>query len=277
VTARRPTHAEVAGRVYLQLRRLATQNNRPTDELLRLYALECLVARIASSRHAHRLALKGGVLLAAFDVRRPTRDVDLAARQIDGDVEGVLAVLREIAALPADDGVAFDAGGATAEPIRDQDRYGGVRVSLGGRLATARLALNVDVSIGDPVEPEARPTAIPKLLGGMLQVRCYPLTMVLAEKLITALERGRVNTRWRDFLDIAALTRTRSVSGAELATSLRAVAQPKWLAWRRKHRLEDRCPEAFASLLAEVIGFADPILQRLDGDQRWDPEARSWR
>ncbi|MCM2258766.1 MAG: nucleotidyl transferase AbiEii/AbiGii toxin family protein [Vicinamibacteria bacterium] len=265
--------------------------------MLRLYALECLVARIALSRHADRLALKGGVLLAAFDVRRPTRDVDLAARQIDGDVEGALAVIREIATLPVDDGVVFDAARATAEPIRDEDRYGGVRVRLDGQLATARLALNVDVSVGDPVAPEARSTAIPKLLGGTLQVRCYPLTMVLAEKLVTALERGTVNTRWRDFLDIAALARAQAVAAAEMAASLRAVAehrgvelvrlstrlagfaeiaQPKWLAWRRKHRLEDRCPEAFASLLSEVIGFADPILEQPDEKQSWDPRARRW-
>ncbi len=35
---------------------------------------------MAASGHSDELVLKGGVLLAAFDVRRPTRDVDLQAQ-----------------------------------------------------------------------------------------------------------------------------------------------------------------------------------------------------
>lgn len=85
----------------------ARRANRPTDEILRLYALEALVARIVVSPRAEHLVLKGGVLLAAFDVRRPTRDVDLAPRQMSGDIETVLAAVREIASLSLDDGVEF--------------------------------------------------------------------------------------------------------------------------------------------------------------------------
>jgi predicted nucleotidyltransferase component of viral defense system len=49
-----------------------------TDELIQLYALEGFLDRLSKSRFAENFVLKGGVLLAAFDARRPTRDIDFA-------------------------------------------------------------------------------------------------------------------------------------------------------------------------------------------------------
>ena len=43
---------------------------------------------------------------------------------------------------------------------------------------------------------------LPKLLGGEIRLLGYPMTMVLAEKAVTALQRATANTRWRDFGDI---------------------------------------------------------------------------
>lgn len=297
MSTRRPTRGDTSGRVYLDLQRLARRSNRPTDEIFRLYALEALVARIAASRHAEHLVLKGGVLLAAFDVRRPTRDVDLVARQMNGEIGKVLAVIREVASLTMDDGVEFDAEAATAAPIREDSSYAGVRVELGGRLSRARLALNVDVNIGDPMVPGPRSTPIPRLLGGTLSVLAHPLSMVLAEKIVTAMERRTLSTRWRDFVDIAALARARRIPSDELLDSMQAVArhrevpllqlatclvgyaeaaQARWMDWRRKQRLEDRTPAQFSELLAEVIAFADPILDADPEGLTWDPATRRW-
>jgi hypothetical protein len=134
--AGRPTRATVEGRAYLDLQNLARGQNRPTDELHQLYALEGFLDRLASSAYADKLVLKGGVLLAAYGTRRPTRDVDMQARAIDGERDGVLRLVKEVAAVPVDDGLIFDVGAATAETIREADEYSGVRVTL-----TASLAL----------------------------------------------------------------------------------------------------------------------------------------
>lgn len=151
--------------------------------------------------------LKGGVLLAALDARRPTRDIDLAAQALENSVAHVLGPIREIAAIEIDDGLVFHADHATAESIRDEDQYSGVRVTLGGTLSRAKIRLHVDVNVGDPIWPEPRRAQIPRLLNGTLIVRGYPLEMVLAEKIVTALSRGTANTRWRDFLDLYVLIR----------------------------------------------------------------------
>ena len=95
----RPTHATTDGHAYLSLQNLARQNRQNTDDLLRLYALEGFLARLATSRHAPKLVLKGGVLLAAYGLRRATRDIDLQARQIPNDTDTVLEIAREVAAV----------------------------------------------------------------------------------------------------------------------------------------------------------------------------------
>ena len=70
-----PARSTTAGRAYLDLPQKARQDHRPVDELMQLYVLECFLARLGGSRFADQFVLKGGVLLAAFGERRPTRDI----------------------------------------------------------------------------------------------------------------------------------------------------------------------------------------------------------
>lgn len=78
-----------ANNAYLALRRHAREANRPMSEVLQLYALEGFLDRLANSALASTLVLKGGVLLSAFDARRPTRDIDISALDIANDVTNV--------------------------------------------------------------------------------------------------------------------------------------------------------------------------------------------
>ncbi len=194
----RADRTSVAGARYLDLQRKARQTGRPTDELIQLYALECFLDRLTRSAFAKNLVLKGGVLLAALDARRPTRDIDLAASELRNTQADILAVVRVIAGISVEDGVEFDPERATAETIREEDDYSGIRVTLGGTLSRATVRLHVDVNVGDPIWPEPQQVSLPRLLDGVLQARGYPLEMVLAEKVATAIARGTANTRWRD-------------------------------------------------------------------------------
>jgi hypothetical protein len=296
----RPTRRTRAGRAYLDLQNTARREKRPTDELLTLYALEGFLARLSASPHRDALVLKGGVLLAAFDARRPTRDVDLQARALANDLDAVLAVVRDVAATPLpgdlDDGLSFDLASATAQVIRDEEDYPGVRVSLVAGLAPARLTFHVDVNVGDPIRPAPRLIDLPRLLGGTIRLRGYPIAMVHAEKLVTAIARGTANTRWRDFADLHTLSGVHPVPAAQLLEALTAVAshrgvalqplavvldgypllgQNRWAAWRRRHRREE-LPASFADLLASVSAFADPVLRGHVTDATWDPRRRAW-
>lgn len=266
----RPTHADLAGATYLALQRLARAQRRATAELLQLYVLEGFLRRLVRSRHDERLVLKGGLLLAAFDLRRATRDVDLLALRTDNDPKAVERLVVEVASVEVEDGVMFLPDTITAGTIRDGDVYPGVRAVLEARLATARITFSVDVNVGDPVVPAPARTAVPALLGGeRIDVLAYPKSMVVAEKLVTALQRGRASTRWRDFADLfvlvaGALPEAEVVEAVRVVASHRGVplqplgdvlagmpteAQRLWATWRARHGAESRVPEDFAAVL----------------------------
>jgi hypothetical protein len=198
------THRETGeGRAYLDLQNKARREGRPTDELLQLYALEGFLARLAASDRRTQFVLKGGVLLAALGTRRPTRGIDLQAQQLSSDADAMLAVVREVAAIDLDDGLSFDTASARAEAIRDDTEYAGASVSMSVTLSQAQMTLHVDINVGDPVWPSPTEVHMPRLLGGEpIDLRGYPLHMVHAEKIITAVQRGVANTRWRDFADV---------------------------------------------------------------------------
>ena len=288
------------GRAYLDLRAKAKAEDRLTDELIRLYVLEGFLARLAVSEHADQLVLKGGALLSAFGARRPTRDIDFGARDLDNDAEHVLDVVREIAALTLthDDGLVFDLGSGASDVIRDGEEYSGVRVSMAAELATARVRFHVDINVGDPVWPAPDHVQVPRLLGGEpIELVGHPLHMVHAEKIVTAVQRGTVNTRWRDFGDVWTLSREHAVGGDQLQTAIAkvashrkaelsplrdvlegypAIAQGKWAVWRRKQRLGG-IPETFGDLLDDFYVFADPAIAGEVKGMRWDSSAAAWQ
>ena len=292
-----PNRNTRAGQVYNDLRNIARAHRRDPAEYFTLYALEGFLVRLVASKVSNDFVLKGGVLMAAFAARRPTRDIDLAATGFPNDIPDVEARVREIIVQQPDDGLVFELGSVSGESIRDDAVYTGVRVKLNVRLATARIALHVDVNFGDPIWPAPVEQELPCLLGGTLRLRGYPDHMVLAEKIVTALERGEVNTRWRDFVDIAWIVGTRRITYADQRAALEAVAdhrhtqldsmrplletmpdlaERRWQNWRRKQRLAATTPEHFADLLAECLACAEPVLDRRATGTTWDPRSRSW-
>lgn len=223
----RPRRGTPADDAYLDLQSQARRTGRPTQELLQLFVLEGFLARLALSDQRDRFVLKGGVLLAAFDSRRPTKDVDLAGLDVANDTEGVLDLVRRILAVapPTDDGIEFIAGTAMAEIIREDEDYSGVRVHVEAQLARAKLPFHVDVNVGDPIWPSPTVVSVPRLRGGEpIELRGYPMHMVHAEKIVTAIQRGTANTRWRDFGDIWSLSRQHAVTAGDLAQAIAAVA-----------------------------------------------------
>lgn len=295
----RVTRGTPSGDAYLDLQNQARRQGRPTQELLQLYVLEAFLFRLAESDLRDSFVLKGGVLLAAFDARRPTKDVDLAGIDVTNDVSKVLDLIRRVLrVIPRDDdGVTFDSGSATAETIREGDDYSGVRVHVEALLASAKLSFHVDLNVGDPIWPSPETTALPRLRGGaLIELPGYPIHMVHAEKIVTAVQRGTANTRWRDFGDVWSLSRRYPISGDNLTRAVDEVArhrrvpvvplsdvlagfdqigQVRWAQWRRRSN-SDHLPKRFAAVLDQVIAFADPALGGNAAGKSWDPGSGMW-
>ncbi|MDQ1304596.1 MAG: hypothetical protein QG671_423 [Actinomycetota bacterium] len=287
-----------AGQVFGDLRKKAKEQSRPVSELLTLYALEGFLGRLSESAEDRgTFVLKGGVLLGAYDSRRPTRDADLLGQDLSNEAESIHRRVTAIAARVRDDGLILDTSTITAEVVRDEDDYSGVRVSLTYGLASAVLRFHVDVSVGDPVWPPPQEVLLPGLLEGEISLRGYPLTAALAEKTVTAVQRGEANTRWRDYADIYNLSGTHSFSGAELTSAIDVVAehrkaeleplagllesypglaQTRWAAWRSRQSHRAALPPDFETILAAVAHFVDPVSAGLAAGQFWDPAQRIW-
>jgi hypothetical protein len=148
------TRETLAGSIYLDLQKAARKSGRPAGELLELYALEGFLSRLAASPYASQFVLKGGALLAAYDERRPTQDVDFSARQTPADMHRMLDAMCAIADIAMDDGLVFDTGSAKVQQIRDEAEYPGTRVSMKARMFSAHLSFHIDISVGDPVWPD---------------------------------------------------------------------------------------------------------------------------
>lgn len=169
-----PTRDTPDGRTYNDLRNLARRHGREPVEYFTLYALEGFLARLAVSEHAEDFVLKGGVLMAAFAARRPTRDIDLAASGFANDVSEVERRMRAVTEQNLGDGLVYESESVVGEPIRDEADYSGVRVKIVAHLASAKIALHVDVNFGDPIWPAPTEAELPLLLGGSIRLRGYP-------------------------------------------------------------------------------------------------------
>ena len=68
---------------------------------------------------------------------RATRDADfLGFGEVDPSV--LREIVRKVSGIDSDDGMAFDPNSVTVEEMREEARYGGLRVRVTGHLGAAR-------------------------------------------------------------------------------------------------------------------------------------------
>ena len=295
-----------AGRAYLDLQNQARREGRPTQQLLTSYAIERWLARLASPHYAAQFILKGGMLLAAIDTRRPTVDADALALGIPGDQITIAAIVNEIAAMPDPDGDDKDGITSAAEPlatyvIREEGMYAGVRVILAARLATANLRVSLDVNIGDPVTPHPQQVRLPSVRPGTPPVKLlgYPLETVLAEKIATAIGLGDINTRMKDYADIWTVTGNHDFGFRAVRNALAATADhrgttvqplsavivdfvtlraPAYTAYRTSLSIDGtHLPAVLTDVVRDVVAFADALASDDSAVTAWDAATRTWR
>jgi hypothetical protein len=124
-----------------------------------------LLYRLSTTPHRDRFALKGAMLLTTWfnDPNRPARDVDFLGHG-DPAPEPILAVFHEICTVEEKDGVTFDVDALRVELIREELEYGGLRLRTTARLAGARIAVVIDIGVGDAIEPGVEEINLPVLL-----------------------------------------------------------------------------------------------------------------
>ena len=211
--------------VLARLLTLARQRGDDYNLLLNRFAMERLLARVSASAHADRFVLKGALLFALwYEVpHRPTRDADMLGFGPD-DAGSLIATFREVASVDLGDAIVFDPESVRAGTIREDNTYGGTRISLVARIGSARCALQIDVGFGDAVTPEPQTAIYPTLLDDFQAptLRVYPVYTVIAEKYQAMVMLGQANTRMKDFFDLEVIARRTELDGAMLAAAIAA-------------------------------------------------------
>lgn len=215
----------VAASVRARLANISAKTGEDYNLLLVRYGLERFLYRLGESEHKSSFVLKGALLFSLWGGarHRATRDLDLLGFG-DSEVDHLIAVFKEVSqtAVP-DDGIVFDPDSVRGEEIRTTDEYGGVRINLRGHIATAVVAIQIDIGFGDAMTPSPLEAAYPTLIEMPKPViRVYSQETVIAEKTEAIVKLGMLNTRFKDYFDLYFLATKYAFDGSTLAQAMAA-------------------------------------------------------
>ena len=161
----RKNPANVAASVRARLLKISKQRREDFTLTLMNFAAERFLYRLSCSPRRDQFILKGAMLFAVRigEQYRPTRDLDLLGMGAPDEAEVTVAVRERAGTLVDDDGIAFDADSLEVYPIREDDRYGGIRVVTRASLAEARIHVQVDIGFADVITPSAVDLNFPTL------------------------------------------------------------------------------------------------------------------
>jgi predicted nucleotidyltransferase component of viral defense system len=216
--------ANLPASIRARLLALSKATSQTFDLVLTRFALERLLYRLSKSQYADRFVLKGAMLLTTWfdDPTRPTRDIDLLGFG-DPDSDQILQAFREIMQVEVEDGIDFEPDSLGIDRIREDDRYGGVRMRARAILAGARISVVIDIGFGDAIEPGLEQLVYPTLLDFPApQLRAYAQETVIAEKFQAMVDLGRANSRMKDFYDIWLLAKSFHFENDRLARAIAA-------------------------------------------------------
>ena len=132
---------------------------------------------------------------------RSTMDIDTAIRKTKFTEENIIKMITKIINIDIDDNVKFEI--EKIEPIRDEDEYGGLRITINFMLENMKDSFHIDIATGDPIYPCPDDYKYESLIENeVYKVWSYNLETVLAEKIETILGKLEASSRMKDYYDI---------------------------------------------------------------------------
>lgn len=289
--------------VFQRLKNYAKTHGSEFNLVLLRYGMERFLYRLSISRHADHFILKGASLFLVWKGQnfRVTKDADFLCYG-NFDIDSLVSTFADICTLDFsdDDGVIFLPDSIKADPIREEQEYGGIRITITGMLSQARIPLQIDIGFGDIVTPEPDTIKYPTILDTPSpKLRAYPHYTVIAEKLEAMVSLGIANSRMKDFYDLWLLSTLFDFNGKTLSEAVSntfkrrqtqlpkskpiaftdefkkdPVKQTQWNAFVRKSK-PDRWVPGFYSVLEDIESFLQPILSSLKKEayhsSHWTP------
>ena len=186
-----------------KLRNISREKNIDFNSVMRFYMYDRFVERLSKSKYKDNFILKGGFYLSKlFGLdNRSTMDIDTAIRKTNLSLENVIKMITEIINIDVDDNVKFEI--QKTESIRDEDEYGGLRITIKFTLENMKDSFHIDIATGDPIHPGPDDYKYESLIGNEIyKVWSYNLETILAEKIETILSKLEASSRMKDYYDI---------------------------------------------------------------------------
>ena len=139
--------------IQTKAKEIAKKHNIDYYEALQRFMFERILERISFSNYNENFILKGGLLLSAmFGIdNRTTKDMDTTITGLDISKEKMIEILESILNIDLNDGVKFYIDNITE--IREEDKYGGNKYHIIGKIGNLKINLEIDISTGDKITP----------------------------------------------------------------------------------------------------------------------------
>ena len=199
-----------ANRFKSKIKEIAKQKGILAQQVQQQYLHEQILKAIADSKYKDSFILKGGYLIGqiiGLD-KRTTMDLDVTLKGISLDTDNLMGVFNEVVSISKS---VFLFQVESVESIRENDKYGGVRLKIAARYEHLKEYVFIDITTDDAITPRQIKYQILSVFDGeTIDVWSYNLETILAEKIETILSRGELSTRPRDRYDVFVLTRLNS-------------------------------------------------------------------
>lgn len=221
------TDSDKAKSIKARLLNMADGNNKKYQQLIVRFFHERLLFKLSKSEYRERFILKGGALLYAFEefIPRPTLDIDFMGHRINNDKANVLTAFKNIASMSyPEDGITFHTDTLTADDITVEKTYPGVRIGMVANIGSYKQNLTFDIGFGDVIVPRPQELEYPTLFDAMEEpdILAYSLETVVAEKFQTMIDRGRFNSRMKDYFDLYRIISVHQFDNTLLSEAIKA-------------------------------------------------------
>lgn len=186
-----------------KLKNISKDKNVDFNSVMRFYMYDRFIERLSKSKYKDNFILKGGFYLSKlFGLdNRSTMDIDTAIKKTKFTEDNVIKMITEIINIDINDNVKFEI--EKREFIRDEDEYGGLRITVNFMLENMKDSFHIDIATGDPIHPGPDDYKYESLIGNeVYKVWSYNLETVLAEKIETILGKLEISSRMKDYYDI---------------------------------------------------------------------------
>lgn len=194
-----------------KIKNVEQKYNLPANTLLNYYMMERFLCRLSNSEYCDNFIIKGGFLISSLigiDMRS-TMDIDTTIKGIPVNEESIRKIIEGVIKIDLEDNIIWEI--EKIRSIHEAGEYDDFRITLIATFFNMQTPIKIDITTGDRIIPKEVDYNYQLLFTDKsIDIKAYPLTTILAEKIETILSRNVLNTRARDYYDIYILTKLNS-------------------------------------------------------------------